>query len=394
MEPAIRSYFSHFTKDELFTILSFFEQKYSRKVKKAELVAMVSEFIGGHPGEWLYRLPERDLRFLRLIVNAGPENWIKMESPEYPSVASLLGLIYVDDNSFDDIMATLDHSLYFPIASIIDQVIREKENDGSFEIERTALGILNIYGAIPVEEFIEKVFDMYEGEDSGRDATIAMADCPIITMNRAFYKDNFYIVSPYAYDYESIIDGREEFEEIKDFPTYSKETAAQAGAGSPFCAFKTPEYDSLKYVLEEMGYEDEEVRSTIHDIWLNSQYAANESSAEAIFSAVNSKIDEIESFDKYRKYIDIVAAYANSVPKWLLKGHVSSDVGLLQMSIKVDESMLESPFGTDEEPQEEYQGPLKEYYIYNMAVHHVAPDDPCPCGSGLSYCRCHGKRLN
>ena len=29
-----------------------------------------------------------------------------------------------------------------------------------------------------------------------------------------------------------------------------------------------------------------------------------------------------------------------------------------------------------------------------FAIPHVAPDDPCPCGSGLRYCRCHGKYLS
>ena len=29
-----------------------------------------------------------------------------------------------------------------------------------------------------------------------------------------------------------------------------------------------------------------------------------------------------------------------------------------------------------------------------FAVPHVAPDDPCPCGSGLRYSHCHGKYLS
>ena len=29
-----------------------------------------------------------------------------------------------------------------------------------------------------------------------------------------------------------------------------------------------------------------------------------------------------------------------------------------------------------------------------FAIPHVAPDDPCPCGSGLRYAHCHGKYLS
>ena len=33
-------------------------------------------------------------------------------------------------------------------------------------------------------------------------------------------------------------------------------------------------------------------------------------------------------------------------------------------------------------------------FPYGMSVPHVAPDDACPCGSGLRYRNCHGKLLN
>ena len=33
-------------------------------------------------------------------------------------------------------------------------------------------------------------------------------------------------------------------------------------------------------------------------------------------------------------------------------------------------------------------------YPMGFAIPHVAPDDPCPCGSGLRYSRCHGKYLS
>lgn len=394
MNAEVEAYFKSFTKDQLSTILSFFEQECPKKAKKAELVELVSDFIGGHPRDWMYRLPERDLRLLRALADAGPENWIKMESPEYPSVTALLGLIFVDENSFDDVMISLDYGLFFPVAAIIDQVMKEKEKDGSFETERAALGLLNIYGAIPVEDFVETVFDMYDDAESGKDVTLSMAECPVISMNRVFYKDNVYIISPYAYDYENIIDGRDEFDDIKEYRQYSAEDAVRAGSCSPFCAFRTPQYDAVVKLLESIGYDDAQIQDEMHEIWLNSQYAASEESAEAIFNCINTRIDEIESFDDYRRYVDIIAAYANSVPKWLLKGQTSSEAGMLELSIKVDESMMEGNDLEEQAAAEEELGPLKDYYKYNMAVRHVAPDDPCPCGSGLSYCRCHGKRLN
>ena len=33
-------------------------------------------------------------------------------------------------------------------------------------------------------------------------------------------------------------------------------------------------------------------------------------------------------------------------------------------------------------------------FPFGLAIPHVAPTDPCPCGSGLRYGLCHGKHLN
>ena len=46
-----------------------------------------------------------------------------------------------------------------------------------------------------------------------------------------------------------------------------------------------------------------------------------------------------------------------------------------------------------EDGNEEFQA-LAKRMNFGMAVPHVAPFEPCPCGSGLSYRNCHGKFIN
>ena len=57
----------------------------------------------------------------------------------------------------------------------------------------------------------------------------------------------------------------------------------------------------------------------------------------------------------------------------------------------------EYPHWTMPEPtiSDGYAGELNSDFLpLGFAIPHVAPDDPCPCGSGLRYCRCHGKYLS
>ena len=399
MDAALRSFFDRFTKAELSDILHFFGQPVERTARKAGLVEQASLFIGGNPRAWMYTLPESDLMLLRDLVSAGPGQWVELLNPDYPSMLEMLGLIYIDDRDKDFVYACLEESLFFPVAAIIDHVIAEKRVDGSFEIEHIALGILNLYGVVTVETFVHQAFDMLDNDGEGSEDFFKVAENRIVATQRVDYKGESYLVSPYAYEYEKLIEGWKQFPGKRKFASFTKEEALYAGCDAPFCAYGhgTPEYDAAWGVLEDLGYDRQDVLDCLNEVWVNAQYAMDEACAEAMFSCINDKIDEIDTFEEYRRCINVIADYANSVPKWLLKGHTSTETDLLKVSIQVDETAFEeelSKLGEGNRKGPDEAGPLNEFYKYNMAVRHVAPDDPCPCGSGLSYRRCHGKILN
>ena len=397
MDRTLIKFFSRFTKDELSYILEFFDQPLEKNEKKAGLVDRTARLIGDNPRAWMYMLTESDLMLLRDLVSAGPGQWVELLNPDYPYMLEMLNLIYIDDTNKDFVYASLDEALYSHVASIIDHVIAEKRVDGSFETERLALGLLNLYGVITVEGFVQQAFDMMDDGSNRGEQFARIAENRLVAIQRATYKGEMYLVSPYAYEFEKLIDGWAEFPDTGGFASFTKEEALHAGSDAPFCAFGygTPEYNAAWDVLEDLGYERQDILDCLNEVWVNAQYAMDEACAEALFSCVNDRINEIDTFDEYRRYIDTIAAYANSVPKWLLKGHSSTESNLLKLSIKVDEASFEElPEEQAKKGPDELSGPLNELYRYSMAVRHVAPDDPCPCGSGLSYRRCHGKNLN
>ncbi len=399
MDRTLIKFFSRFTKDELSYILEFFDQPLGKNEKKAGLVDRTAGLIGDNPRAWMYMLTESDLMLLRDLVSAGPGQWVELLNPDYPYMLEMLNLIYIDDTDKDFVYASLDEALYSHVASIIDHVIAEKRVDGSFETERLALGLLNLYGVITVEGFVQQAFDMMDDGSNRGEQFARIAENRLVAIQRATYKGEMYLVSPYAYEFEKLIDGWAEFPDTGGFASFTKEEALHAGSDAPFCAFGygTPEYNAAWDVLEDLGYERQDILDCLNEVWVNAQYAMDEACAEALFSCVNDRINEIDTFDEYRRYIDTIAAYANSVPKWLLKGHSSTEYNLLKLSIKVDEASFEEEIPGEEQAKkgpDELPGPLNELYRYSMAVRHVGPDDPCPCGSGLSYRRCHGKNLN
>jgi hypothetical protein len=101
---------------------------------------------------------------------------------------------------------------------------------------------------------------------------------------------------------------------------------------------------------------------------------------EAIFSAVTRKQDAIDTFEEYNACMEIVADYANRLPKWLLKGHSAKETNYLKVVLRTEEDTLETL--------------VRKNPLLGLYVHPAPMDSPCPCGSGLSYRFCHGKRLN
>lgn len=401
MNTELRHYFNTiYRKDELADLLIFFDIEISRSAKKAELVDIATAYVGGDPASWLFKLPERDLRLLSDLVRAGADEWLKYDAPEFPTILEGLKLIVVEDNHYEDVVALLPLPIYSIICPFVDMVIEDKERFGLFEAERLGLGLMNIYGAIPVDDFLSIIYDIV-GDD--HELALNIVRNPLIAAQRTIYKDEMYVVSPYALDCEHVVENRKPFnKKIRKYVSCTREQAISAGTGAPYCAYGTgtEAAEGVLSVLEGLGLTRAEALKELHEIWFNAQFTMEQVCTEAMFRCVNDKIDEISSFTEYRRIVDTIAAYANNMPKWLLKGRSSEASDMLKLSIKVDETIFEDAAHGDDDTTYDgsfdnvMSGPFEQFYKQGIGVRHVMPDAPCPCGSGLSYKNCHGRKLS
>lgn len=393
MNTDLHQYFNYYRKPELEFLLRFFHVDYVGKPKKEELVRMAVELIGNDPVSWLFKLPERDLRLLASLLEKGDSIWHELDEPDFPCFLDSLRLIIVDDINPLHTRVMLPFTIANLVSPFILDVIKDKESMGLFEEERITVGILNIYGAIPHDDFIKLLLEVMDNDE---ERILRAIRNPILAHLQGEYKGKWYTHSPYVYDVGLIVENRKAFSrKIRKYLPCTIEQAKAAGAHIPYCAYGSGEAAEVMKVLEELGYSEAEAIKELNKIWFNSQFASDEAYAEAMFNCVNERMDDIPSFALYRQYIDTIAAYSNSVPKWLLKGRSSNESNLLKLLIKVEESDEFEPLSLD---QSEYSipesGTLEQFYKMGIGVRHVHPEDPCPCGSGLSYKNCHGRKLN
>ena len=386
---------------------------------KAGMVSALDKYLRTRPSEWLSHLLERDLEELETLVETGPDKYRSIEYADYPSTLEILGLVDViegDENS-DVKQVRLPKALYDIAAPHIRSVRRQGEKDGRYAFERVALGYLNLYGVLPFEEFIDRMYDYLEpvtGSDVEKMRGI-LAASPVLKIFRTYDEkgEGDYVCSPCIDKLEYILEDWEHFN-VKEFKHFTPEDALDAGTGAPYFTpgLKTPEGIALETALRRAGYSGYDLVKAIYDIWICAQSDAD---FDALFYSVEQRMEHFASESNYYEALHAVEDYANSVPKWSLGGKSADETGLMRVSADIEDPSAEYP---EEDIPIRWEMPrptISEGYSdliekdaalealskmmpsgfpFGMAIPHVAQDDPCPCGSGLKYGQCHGKHLS
>ena len=366
-----------FPRVELEDIRQYFGADVPTKVRKSEFVDRLGAYIIEKPAEWLGRMLERDLRLLKRLVDAGPGVPLYLDYPDFPSVLETIRLLGSDtsDENFREVWIPKD--FYDVVAPHIDNVLMEGQESGLFETEQAALGYLSLYGIMTTDEFFDCMLDYWEysGRHSIEYFTNMVYDSPVMKLCRVDHDGGRYLSAPNIFDPDEILTGRKEYSGIESLRPFTPQDALKAGAGSPYFVYglDTEEGRRLVEMLGNLGYKGEDLAREEHDIWMNAQMIGKTDTTEAIFASVTRKQDGIES-------LEIVAAYANTLPKWLLKGYSSNEVNSLKVVLQTEDDPLQSM--------------IRKNPLLGLFVPPTPPDAPCPCGSHLSYRHCHGKNQN
>ena len=406
-ERTLHTILDGFQKMELQDLGSILGNELSPHLRKSQLVDQLHTYLRGEPRRWMSHLMERDVRLLRELVHAGPDKVQYLDFADYPSLLEVTGLVQYDDSDEHYHKVWISREVYDIVAPEVDKVIHSGERNGQFEVERTGLGFLNLYGILPTEKFVSLMMDWYEnryGTDFQR-LSRTLHQSPLVKMYR--YTDEWgdYVCSPCVDNVEEVFTFRKQFKQ-RSFKDFSFADAREAGTGSPYftVGMRSPEGMRLEQMYRRLGYEGFELVKAEHDTWMEAQYTAAQN--DALFQPLleSPKYQELDD-ESYLACCRMVSEYADSVPKWMLCGFSARETGLCQADWEAWKTIPESaPAGGEEYPHWSMPEPtISDGFAREMgaegipmgfAIPHVAPDDPCPCGSGLRYCRCHGKYLS
>ena len=373
-----------FPKVELEDIRHYFGADFPSRVRKSEFVDRLGAYIVEKPREWLGNMLERDLRLVKRLVEAGPEVPVYMEYPDFPTVLETVKLLGSDTSDENFRGVWIPKEMFDIVAPHIDEALEAGETNGTFEMERAALGYMNLYGVLTLDEFYDLMIDyrQWSGRWGMDEFVRCLSGSPVMKLCRYDIGGEQHVCAPNIFDPEEIVNGRKEYPSVTELRPFSPEDALEAGTGSPYFVFGlgSEEGKRLVEMLDNLGYSGDDLVLEEHDIWMNAQMTGGDDSTEAIFSCVTRMQDRIDSFEDYNACMEVVAAYANSLPKWLLMGHSADEVNCLKVILQSEEDPVTAM--------------IRKNPLMGLYVKPVPADEPCPCGSGLSYRFCHGRNLN
>ena len=407
-ERTLHTILDGFQKMELQDLGNILGNNLSPRMRKSQLVDQLHTYLRGEPRRWMSHLLERDVRLLRDLVHAGPEKVQYLDFADYPSLLEVTGLVEYDDSDENFHKVWISRELYEIVAPEVEKVIKFGEKSGQYELERIGLGYLNLYGVLPTEIFVDLLMEWFKdshGTDY-RQLTQMLHKSPLVKMYR--YQDEWgdYLCSPCVDNVEEIFTLREQLHQ-REFKSFDLAQAREAGAGAPYftVGMKTPEGMRLEQMYRRLGYEGFELVKAEHDTWMEAQYTAAQNDAlfqPLVDSPLYTELDD----ESWLSCCRMVSEYADSVPKWFLKGRSAQETGVCKADWEAWSQLpqQESPSSNGDylqwtmpEPtiSEGFAGEMSALeYPVGFAIPHVAPNDPCPCGSGLRYRRCHGKFLS
>lgn len=381
---------SQYKVAELKMLYSHLGLKIKSGVKKDVMIRSLQKYLVDNPDYLIKHLLTYELRMYNDLVNH-PEKGLQLppELNRFPIDSVAFG----DDGYYHCLAPELE-----PVMQpLLEDAIRQREESGEEKVENHIVGLLNLRGAIPSEEYISILQDGGLGVESENDVFIRF---------HRFYAgndqdDDTIVESPFVFGTEfNAFDWR--CVDRKTEPKQFSDAEIAKAAIMPYPQIGGKAYEKLKKTLLGFGKTESQVDEYILERWLHKQ------------NDTTNPIDGLDSikYDSYEQVQELLPAltdYANKVPYWKFKGwsseetsererklhpnrplHITMGPNMRARGIHSFEQLQEMAAKGEEIPDMPFPGmAFQDPYVRSDKK--VGRNDPCPCGSGKKYKNCCGR---
>lgn len=400
----------------------------------SQLKKAYADWVLANPEELMTRLPMGDLRTLQEIRDHRDP-----EPPNYfnnylTPIMVKYGLVGTDVVSDTHVHYHVPDDLMKAVAPHLDKWLKEPNNVIRMEVETLTDGLANIFGYVDqatIKKYIGGLRDTDEddllqnGFNYIRQFSLLLdsmewAENLEETPNEEVLFFSRYAQPKAAAVKQTIDEGSQGIVE----PDFDLTSVARA---STVIIPEIPNpygEEFAKFLSQTFGMDEYDIRKLCFELWIYRQPILDSMSKKQLefhyLSTVISSAKKDLSVSEVDEALRQMSHYMNTIPLWLLRGNaawqfhkhiymrettVSSAIVDQLNQVRRDSRILTDFLNGEAPPTEEEMASILKTYPHLLSpgkrekkavdrtptVARVGRNDPCPCGSGLKYKKCHGR---
>lgn len=406
-------------REELIRYASNLGLKLDEELDISKLHNAYIEFILSHPNELLMMLPMADLQLISKAKNVKAGVGVPRVDDHLTPIMVMYGLADMDILQEDFFTVTIAEDLQPLLVQHIDWALGNEHNRLRMSVEFIVEGLANILGIITQDEIRKQLNNLLQNDSDEKAAKALDAvrqyslllDSMEYAGNLGNAKDeDLRFVSRYGWEdkrrMEQFIIGHSR--NIDSTPDFSVEELTKS-SGVVFPVVPNPKMDEFMHFLTcRIGLDQAYAYIVCFNLWYYKihygEYSHDDMSMELYFlSHVLTEGEQKLTDIMAEEWMQRLADFADNMPLWHLRGFTATDypaeafvsklstkepLGTMLRKVKKEAYLIKDIFNAKEQISDQTKQSKEDN---PWAVQKVGRNDPCPCGSGLKFKKCHGK---
>ena len=413
------------TKKELLRCAYNLGVELDEKWPLQKMQRMYAEHLLTHPKELLMQLPNKELGLVKLFDDEIPGQMKSIYNTYIPFLIVEYGLAEIGDMAFDGIDIIVAKDLQKVLNPLIEEVLKDENKQQLSVIEIVVEGLTNLLGIVTQQEirdYLREAFhtdsedDLKKGFAIARQYSLLLDSMEWSEQPEDPDSENIMFVSNYGWKDKAAMWQfiRQRSSEIAHPRKFTIDEVTQASSHT-FPIVDSPVKDAfLDYLVKEIGMDETQAKYLYFKLWYLKMHYGDDGHANELMemhfvayglAAAQHELSDKEAEEGMRR----LKEFADNLPLWHLRGYTATDypseayvsktkepMGTLLRNAtkqaKLMANILNSAEGRKQDTPVLPQEPANQQEEENpWASQKIGRNDPCPCGSGLKYKKCHGK---
>lgn len=408
-------------RKELIKYASNLHIEFDEKWDTSKLCEVYTQYILSHPKELLLMLPKTDLDIIKKAKNVKAGEGVERVDDHLKPIMVMYGLADIDTPEEGYIIITIAKDLLPLLTKHIDWALEYEHNQQRMSVEIIVEGLANIFGIVTQDEIKQNLRQLIQTDDVAvmTKALDVTRQFSLLLDSMEYAEDlenakdeDIRFVSRYAWEDKQKM---EQFialhsKDITSVPEFSfEELIKSSGTVVPLIPnAKRDEF--IHFLTHQIGLDLGSAYTVCFNLWYYKihygEYTLDDMPMEVYFLSHTLIEVKKELTDKEaNEWMLHLTDFVNNMPLWHLRGFTAADypteafvskittkgsLGSVFRKIKKEANLI-TDLLNEKKPLPNKIDPSKEDNPW--AKQNIGRNEPCPCGSGLKYKKCHGKNL-